>query len=211
MHKIYHIVHIDRLKSIIETKGLFSDSIMRTTAISGTDIGLQTIKDRRLHENELQSHSGLFVGQCVPFYFCPRSVMLYMIYMKNSTLSYDKGQNAVIHLVLDLNKTIHYAESHSLRWAFTSGNAGSYYFEDYHRIDQLSLLNWEAINARNWSQCKDPKQAEFLLEKAVSWELVESIGAYDKLTEQSVLAILNRSSNNLKPHPTVEINRDWCY
>ena len=48
----------------------------------GTTIGMSTIKQVRLSRS-LTSHPGLHVGQCVPFYFCPRSVMLYMIFMAN--------------------------------------------------------------------------------------------------------------------------------
>jgi len=45
----------------------------------GADIGMATIKQRRLRLH-LTSHPGLRVGDCVPFYFCPRSMMLYVIY-----------------------------------------------------------------------------------------------------------------------------------
>jgi CxxC-x17-CxxC domain-containing protein len=38
---------------------------------------MNKIKERRL-KLPLSSHFNLFVGDCVPFYFCPRSVMLYV-------------------------------------------------------------------------------------------------------------------------------------
>lgn len=87
--KIYHIVHVDRLPSIIMAGGLLCDAeIVRRAAAGsahgmGTTIGMGSIKHRRLTQLTLASHPGLFVGECVPFYFCPRSIMLYLIHRAN--------------------------------------------------------------------------------------------------------------------------------
>ena len=80
--KVYHIVHVDRLASIVSDGYLWSDSGMDQTRDTGTAIGISSIKRRRL-ANVLNSQRDLHVGDCVPFYFCPRSVMLYVIYMSN--------------------------------------------------------------------------------------------------------------------------------
>ena len=65
--KIYHIVHVDRLPSIINTDGLWCDSEMVEQPGLGTTIGMNNIKQRRLTELTLTSHPGLYVGECVPF------------------------------------------------------------------------------------------------------------------------------------------------
>ncbi|MDD3435986.1 MAG: DarT ssDNA thymidine ADP-ribosyltransferase family protein [Candidatus Gastranaerophilales bacterium] len=70
--KIYHIIHFDRLKSLIQDNFLFSDAKMNLRSDGGTSIGMPAIKQRRL-ENRLTSYPDINVGQCVPFYFCPRS------------------------------------------------------------------------------------------------------------------------------------------
>jgi hypothetical protein len=80
--KIYHIVHIDKLPWIIAARCLWSDAIMAERNAAGTVIGMSTIKDRRLRL-PVAPHPGLHVGDFVPFYFCPRSVMLYVIHMAN--------------------------------------------------------------------------------------------------------------------------------
>ena len=84
--KIYHIVHVDRLASIVADGFLFSDAEMAQRPVNGTIIGMNDIKARRMNELTLDSHPGLHVGQCVPFYFCPRSVMLFLIYRRNPEL-----------------------------------------------------------------------------------------------------------------------------
>ena len=80
--KIYHIVHIDRLASIVADNYLWCDAKIGQCESSGTTIGMNSIKQRRL-TNALSSHPDLCVGDCVPFYFCPRSVMLYVISQAN--------------------------------------------------------------------------------------------------------------------------------
>ncbi len=95
--KIYHILHIDKLPAVISSKALFSDSLISNSA--GTTIGMSKIKERRLTESSLTSHPGLHVGECGPFYFCPRSVMLYMFYKdNNSEIEYHAGQEPIIHI-----------------------------------------------------------------------------------------------------------------
>ena len=96
--RIYHIVHVDRLASIMSEGSLWCDAEIVRQARPGTTIGMNSIKQRRL-TNRLLSHDGLCVGDCVPFYFCPRSIMLYVIKMANhSELAYRGGQEPIIHL-----------------------------------------------------------------------------------------------------------------
>jgi hypothetical protein len=70
--RIYHIFHYDVLKSVLRDGYLFSDAIISSRAPSGTAIGMSTIKQRRRNELTLSSHPDLYVGACVPFYYCPR-------------------------------------------------------------------------------------------------------------------------------------------
>ena len=89
--KIYHIVHVDRLASIVADGGLWSDAALHRRERPGTVIGMSVIKERRL-TNPVKCRPGLSVGDCVPFYFCPRSVMLYVIHRAdNEGLQYRDG------------------------------------------------------------------------------------------------------------------------
>ena len=206
--KIYHIVHLDRLPSIIADGGLLSDAMMKDRAGTGTTIGMGHIKDRRLNELTLASHPDLYVGKCVPFYFCPRSIMLYVIHRGNrDELTYDGGQEPIIHLEADLHTTVTWAETHGRRWAFTLSNAGAYYFEDRSDLGQIGELNWTAIEARDWRNCKDEKQAEFLVEKSFPWELTTRIGVKSHQVYRSVRSTLQSSGH--KPH--LEICPQWYY
>ena len=206
--KIYHIVHIDKLQSIINSGGLLSDSEVIARGLGGTNIGMNKIKQRRLGEITLDTYPNLFVGQCVPFYFCPRSVMLYMMHMGNSPdITYQGGQDSIIHLEADLMSSIAWANSNGRRWVFTSSNAGSRYFEDTNDIANISRLNWNAINARYWNDVVEEKQAEFLCEHSFEWSLIHRIGVSNQTVYQQVLNIISSSYHK----PYVEVKNDWYY
>ena len=208
--KIYHILHVDRLRSIASDGHLWCDSTMaQHDRAAGTVIGLSDIKQRRLEELTLASHPDLHVGECVPFYFCPRSVMLYVIFKGNRPeLVYRDGQTPIVHLEADLHQTVAWAEAQERRrWAFTSSNAGSYHFDDYSNLTKLDELDWDAIEASSWAGRQDGKQAEFLIECAFPWELIARIGVYSQgIRDQVLQAIRIR-----KDYPPVEIKRDWYY
>ena len=113
--KIAHIVHLDRLPSIINDGCLWCDEKAVERSTRGTTIGIGEIKRRRLSKR-LSSHSDLCVGSCVPFYFSPRSVMLYVISRSNHRdLSYRGGQVPIVHLVADMRRTVQWAEKEGLR------------------------------------------------------------------------------------------------
>lgn len=212
--KIYHIVHVDRLASILGDTGLLSDAAMVGRQNAGTTIGMASIKQRRLTELSLQSHEGLRVGACVPFYFCPRSVMLYLIYRANDAdLAYRDGQGPIVHLEADLRTVVAWANKQNKRWAFTLSNAGSRYFEDRANLDQLGDINWPAVQTNQWSGAgvsalvKDGKQAEFLLEEFFPWTLVERIGVHSLAIHNRVADILNNAAHK----PAVQIMPGWYY
>jgi hypothetical protein len=205
--KIYHIVHVDRLPSIVATGGLLSDAMVQAQALGGTMIGMNHIKQRRL-TLPLNSHPDLHVGDCVPFYFCPRSVMLYLIYKGNyQDLEYRGGQAPILHLEADLHATVAWAQAQQRRWAFTLSNAGSDFFEDRCDLACLDEIDWAAVQALDWQQCKDGKQAEFLLEHSFPWHLIERIGVLNCTTYRQVVKALPLNGHR----PTVEIRPDWYY
>ena len=205
--KIYHIVHVDRLASIVSDNCLWSDAEILGHSRPGTTIGMSDIKRRRL-TNALSSGAGLRVGDCVPFYFCPRSVMLFVIHMANHpSLDYRGGQGPIVHLQADLNDAVVWAGENQRRWAFTLSNAGSYYFQDYCDLAQLTKIDWNAVRARQWRDCREEKQAEFLLERSFPWTLVERIGVHSDRVGQQVHDAIRGADHQ----PPVERERSWYY
>ncbi len=205
--KIYHIVHVDRLPSIADDGFLWCDAEINRRGCAGSTIGMNSIKVRRLR-NSLNSYSDLHVGDCVPFYFCPRSVMLYLIHKANHReLSYRGGQAPILHFEADLHATVAWAQSQEKRWAFTLSNAGSSYFEDRNDLAHLGEIDWTAVQSRDWQQCREAKQAEFLLEFSFPFHLIELIGVQNQEICQKVKMTLQRKNHG----PAIEIRPEWYY
>ena len=172
---------------------------------------MQQIKERRLTELTFQSYPSLYVGECVPFYFCPRSIMLYIYFRGNhNDVDYRGGQEPIIHLVADMHNTVRWAEMNRKRWVYTDRNAGSKHFNDYSDLSNLNRINWDAVQSRLWfnRDIRDFKQAEFLVETCFPWELVEEIGVFSSTQYDTAHDILSKNDQH---KPIVSIQKNWYY
>ena len=203
---IYHITHLDNLSGIIETGNLLSDRQM-VDAGGHTVIGFNHIKRRRLEEIAVPCYPGTMVGDFVPFYFCPRSIMLYIIEKRRDELAYKGGQKEVVHLV----SSVQSAMDAGCTCAFTPSSAATKYNRNFHRkIEQLDeILDWDAIRTTNWGDpgVKDRKQAEFLTHDHFPWAAIESIGTFNADVRDRVQAILANTDHR----PTVTVQGSWYY
>jgi hypothetical protein len=168
------------------------------------------IKRRRLDKLDFPCHQGTKVGEYVPFYFCPRSVMLYVIHCANHPeLTYRGGQDPIIHLESDLHRVVAWANGKKVRWAFSRSNAGASYAEFYSDLQDLDKLDWQAIQATDFrdQDIKEGKQAEFLVYGFFPFELVERIGVRTAKIAEKVRQMLRGA----RYRPIVEVRRDWYY
>jgi hypothetical protein len=207
--QIFHIVHHDKLPSIIKDGVLLSDARIRTRPITGSAIGMGDIKQRRLSQ-PVSCHPGSYVGEFVPFYFCPRSIMLYLIYMRNHpNLSYRGGQDPIVHLEFDLHGAVKWAAGQKRRWALSTSNAAASYAEFHKDLGALERLDWQAVAAQDWRNpaTKEAKQAEFLMHSSVPWALVRRIGVKSQGVYSAVHAIIQAAEHK----PQIVIRPDWYY
>lgn len=207
--KIYHIVNVDRLPSIIAHGRLLCDSEIVKLQLPGTTIGMGSIKTRRL-QLPVTCYANAFVGDFVPFYFCPRSVMLYVIHCANNPeLTYKGGQGPIVHLEADLHAVLQWANANNHSWAFSGSNAGAQYAQFWKDAAHLDQLNWQHIAATQWAQAdvKEAKQAEFLMYNHFPWHLVERIGTHSLAVFNVVTTSLAQASHK----PAVQITPTWYY
>lgn len=204
--KIYHIVHVDNLASIVADGCLWPDSVMVKRAGAAV-IGNHEIKADRLRL-PVDCHPGTFVGDYVPFYLCPRSVMLYVISRRNHpNVAYKDGQGPVVHLVADMDEVVSWAKANSRRWAFTDINAANRAADFYNDLADLDKLNWTAIGAKQWVSCRDHKMAEFLMHQGFPWELVKEIGVHSESIGARAVAAFGKSTHR----PEVRVREEWYY
>lgn len=208
--KIYHITHYANLARIMADGCLWSDAEIQTRGGPDAAIGLRGIKKRRLEELDLDCHPGTKVGQYVPFYFCPRSVMLHILHKANHPdLNYKEGQRPIVHLAANLHEVVDWADGQVRPWAFTDRNAGSRYFQSFRSITQLDQLNWDGIGNSDFrdNAVKNAKQAEFLIFHAFPWALVRRIGVVDEELAARVREIVSTGGHL----PDVKVHSEWYY
>ena len=208
--KIYHITHISNLDTILGDKVLWSDAKRLELGLDCEIVGMSEIKRRRLEELDVKCHSGTMVGEYVPFYFCPCSIMLYILHMGNHPgIDYREGQGPIIHLQADLKAAVKWATDNRIRWAFSDINAATYVAQFYDDLSQLNnVINWSAVEATDWRDAaiQEYKQAEFLTYESFPLGLVEKIGACNRrIRDQVIKKLGNRAS------PEVSIERNWYY
>lgn len=208
--KIYHITHVDNLASIANSAELVSDARRLASGLACSLVGMSTIKTRRLKQIAVPCHPGTTVGEYVPFYFCPRSIMLYILHRGNHPdVSYAGGQQPIVHLQADLNNVIKWANSNHVRWAFSTSNAGSYLTTFHNQSSQLNAIDWAAVAATDFrdAKVKEGKQAEFLVFDRFPWHLVEKIGTLNGIITARVRSIVGDAAHQ----PIVATEPTWYY
>lgn len=207
--RIYHITHVDNLASIVAGGGLASDRVMASRGGPAVSIGMPKVKNDRLSK-ELACHPGDMVGDYVPFNFCPRSVMLYVISRGNHpAVSYRAGQGPIVHLEADFHRVVDWADSAGISWAITDGNARTEYGESFASRSDLAKLDWPAIANNDFRDAfvQQAKQAEFLIYESFPWELVDTIGT----RSLDVAARANTAIAGSAHKPNVIVDRTWYF
>ena len=209
---IYHITHLDNLASIVEDSCLWSDRRLAGLHNERVVIGYDHIKQRRLEQLPVHCHSGTKVGDFVPFYFCPRSPMLFKIWRCDGDLAYKGGQDKIIHLVSTVDFAVKAAAGRP--WAFSDGNAGAEYTQFRSDLSELpTFVNWNAVNAKWWrGPNTDPsvmskKMAEFLVHDSFPWTAIAAIGVIRHSIATELQAIL--ANANYKPQ--IVVKPEWYY
>lgn len=197
---IYHITDVSNLPGILQREGLQSDRAMAGEV--HTRIGYDHIKLRRLSETRIACCGDRFVGEFVPFYYCPRSPMLFVL-NQGRTGRPVGCQQTVIHLV----STVADAIGLKRDWAISDGNAGAAYPSFYNELRALEQLDWDAIGARSWQGRTNQKSAEFLVADFFPFTAIRTIGCYNSTVANEVAGMLAESRHR----PTVLAHRDWYY
>ena len=200
---IYHITHLENLPAVLRAGGLHCDREAQN--LKCTRIGHQHIQARRLNRRVPQPPGGT-VGDYVPFYFAPRSPMLYAI-NGGFVEGYQGGQEPVIHL----RSSAEAVNDAGLRWVFTEGHAEIAYTDFFDNLADLDKVDWRVMDSRYWNDTdEDPdrkrrRQAEFLVHQFFPWHLVSYIGVYDQSVREKVAKIVGNNG------PAVGVEGGWYY
>lgn len=208
--KLYHITHLNNLPAMVECGKIWSDAKRIELGLNCNEIGMSTIKQRRIDQIDIDCHAGLKVGQFTPFYFCPRSIMLFVIYKQNHPdLTYRGGQNPIVHLEFDLQNVVNWAKQNNRNWAFSDRNASDHLASFYKNLQNLDKINWNAVSSTDFTGSENMvgKQAEFLIQDYMPFALIEKIGVINSDMHQQVLQIINGSTIT----PQIAVERNWYF
>lgn len=200
--KLYHITDIENLPAILQAGCLISDNGLAKARRAPSVIGHNHIKERRMTRYRVPCVGNRFVGEFVPFYYCPRSPMLYTVNMGNT--GKPRGcQNGIVHLVTNVALAVQLGRP----WAISDINAGAELAEFFDQLTKLDGLDWDAIDARIWNKCASQKAAEFLVADQFEWTAFQTIGCYNAAAAERVRAVMHGHAH--QPKVTVEPN--WYY
>ena len=197
---IYHITDVENLPDILAEGGLRSDAIM--VEKNPTVIGYAHIKERRLTQIRVACCGGRFVGEFVPFYFCPRSPMLFTI-NRGATGRPAGCQRTILHLVSRVSVGIGLGRA----WAVSDGNAGAFHTWFGATLEAIKALDWEAIRATDWRGKTHQKSAEFLVADFFPWTGIHAIGCQNNGVARQVEDLLNSEHHR----PAVAVEPAWYY
>lgn len=175
----FRITHRDNLVHILKY-GLVTKH-HKNAATNFVSIGNLEIIDVRSTTSVRMKEYGN-IGDYVPFYFTPRSIMLYNIvtgYYAPKVPKRNKEEIIVIRcLIENLAK--------QPKWFFTDGQANDEETTHYMDLNNLNKIDWDCIQNSNFSKSDGDYdrqrryQAEFLVHHSVPFELLESICVYSE-------------------------------
>lgn len=174
----YRITHRDNLPHIL-SYGLVNKNHLNA-ASNFVAIGNPEIIDVR--GTSLVGLDGYgYIGDYIPFYFTPRSVMMFNIltgYYKPRVPQRSKDEIIVIRCLVEELAT-------RPQWFFTDGQANDGESRHYSDLKQLDKIDWACIQQSQFSKSDDydrPRryQAEFLVKDFVPSACFESICIYNK-------------------------------
>jgi ssDNA thymidine ADP-ribosyltransferase, DarT len=205
---VYHITHLNNLSLILNVGGLMAVNELRRSNLTYQNIAYEQIQDRRARAI-VPCGAGGVLHDYVPFYFAPRSPMLYTIHRGNVP-GYQDGQALIIHLVSSAEAV----EAAGIAFAFTDGHAVMDYSDFYDDLDALEdVIDWELMESRYWRDTDDDpnrkcrRQAEFLAYNFVPWSLIHSIGVSSPQIKQQVEQVLQ----NVNLSIPVSVRSTWYY
>lgn len=169
---VYHITRIENVESMVRL-GLLSDTRAQLEQLVEVEIGNTGIKQRRA-ARQVPIEPGGVVADFVPFYFAPRSPMLFAIHCGNVP-TYQQGCDDIVYVVTTTQRL----REERLTVVGTDRNATKAYAEFTSDDDRLTeIVDWELMAEKRWNDTPDApdrrerRQAELLVRDGVPWRAV---------------------------------------
>jgi hypothetical protein len=152
---------------------------------------------------------GGVVADYVPFYFAPRSPMLFSI-LGGQVKEYADDQTHLIYLVSRLSRVT----GLDLAWVATDRNAVLATAKFTGEQQALSsLIDWQIMEAKYWANTADDgsrrerRMAEFLVQHVVPWSAFTHVGTCCDQRQEEVRRLLSTSEHR----PKLLVTPSWYF
>lgn len=226
---IFHMLTIESFKNVLRYGGLLCRNLLISQKIRCDDISCGNIQERR-HKICVSNPPGGTLHDYVPFYFAPRSPMLYTLMRGNIRSGFD--QKDAIYLVTSAQKVA----ATGMEYVFYNAHAIMALANCFNTLNDLDKINWKiflenpvSYNAgydlttlpipaycTEWYDCFDKpeyanrksiRQAEFNIKHKVDINLFDCIITYNSAKQKEVEGLLSQYKI---PIP-VYVVRGWYY
>lgn len=213
---IYHITSIDNLPGILAAGALHSTNHKAGSHVS---IANEEVQRHRAAKAVVLTPNGV-IHDYVPFYFAPRSPMLYANHRGN--LPNARPQSDIIHLVT----TAQSVQGAGLPYVFYDHHAVKAFAQCFNRLEDLNKIDWElffetpllggyskfwqstATGANpKWIKRMEVRMAEFLVYQRLDWRYIMGIGTQTAPQADKVKETLQHYGLNTP----VEVRASWYF
>lgn len=177
------------------------------------DVGDAGVEDSR-RRRKVQLGPGGVVADYVPFYFAPRSPMLYRIACDHRDPiagRYAGGENQLVYLVTSVERVV----GSGRPWVVSDGNAAAFVSRfTTEAADLVSLVDWPLMTARIWANdADDPdRQRRRMAELLVHQRLpLETLLGYATRTEELARQVRGILTAAGRPGDYVAVRPGWYY
>jgi hypothetical protein len=204
---IYRIIHYKNLEFILRN-GLYSCNSPKKDP-EFINIGHSNLIEKRGDKKIIigEKEYGT-LNDYIPFYFAPRSPMLYTI-NKGNVHNFTGTQNDIIYLV----STIEKVKELNIPFVFTDGHALQAISNFYNDTLNIDKIDWDIMKAIYWNKTnidndrRRRRMAEFLVLNYISVSCILGIAVINEDMSNKVNAIQKECNTSIK---TI-IKKDWYY
>lgn len=205
---IYRLIHIDNLAVCLTRGALYAPNHTPQDGLVYRTIHRTDVQEGRRTREIAVGPRGT-IHDYVPFYFGPRSVMLYQL-KTGWVPGYAEGQEPLVHIVSGCQAVA----SAGLAFVFSDGHGLARFTGWYDDLGDLDKVDWDAAYATQWKDTAEDmdrqrrKQAEFLVHRSVPWRHVIEAGVYGERARARVDAVLTAHGHGGFP---VRARPEWYY
>jgi hypothetical protein len=205
--RIMHFTHEENLGRILDQGGLLCDRACHASRLNRRNIAYSGIKEKRAR-TVVEVAPGGTLDQYVPFYFGPRSPMMFTY--KNGNVT---GRKEDLSELLYFVTTAEDVAAAGLGFAFTDGHPIAEPRLFFNSLSDLGEVNLALMGERWWNDTdeypdrKRRRQAEFLVWEKLPLDSVRGIVTMNETKREQVLAVLQQRGIEM---PCRSL-RDWYY